>query len=173
MIAVKPGEGWSIRRSGEPDIPRILEIYEGARKYMAENGNPNQWGPTNWPPEELIRNDIREGSSYVCTDEEGEIIATFYYTKGDDPEKTYREIYEGSWRDSEPYAVVHRIASAGKRSGAGKFCINWAYEDSGHLRMDTHGDNHIMQNLLESLGFERRGIIYVEEDDYPRIAYEK
>jgi len=30
-----------------------------------------------------------------------------------------------------------------------------------------------MQGLLEKLGFERRGIIHVTEDEYPRYAYEK
>ena len=30
-----------------------------------------------------------------------------------------------------------------------------------------------MQNLLAKLGFDHRGTIYVEEDDDPRLAYEK
>ncbi len=30
-----------------------------------------------------------------------------------------------------------------------------------------------MQGLLEKLGFTHCGTIYVEEDDYPRLAYEK
>lgn len=33
-----------IRKSTEPDFDRIMEIYKYARKYMAEHGNPNQWG---------------------------------------------------------------------------------------------------------------------------------
>ena len=36
-----------IRKSTEQDIERMMEIYAYARKFMAENGNPNQWGPTN------------------------------------------------------------------------------------------------------------------------------
>lgn len=31
----------------------------------------------------------------------------------------------------------------------------------------------VMQNLLTKLGFEKRGIIHVIEDDDPRYAYEK
>ena len=42
-----------------------------------------------------------------------------------------------------------------------------------HLRIDTHGDNTVMQRLMEKLGFTHCGTIYVEEDDYPRLAYEK
>jgi len=30
-----------------------------------------------------------------------------------------------------------------------------------------------MQNLLKKLGFTHCGTIYVEEDDYPRLAFEK
>ena len=41
------------------------------------------------------------------------------------------------------------------------------------MRMDTHGDNTVMQALLRKLGFVHCGTIYVEEDDYPRLAFEK
>ncbi len=37
----------------------------------------------------------------------------------------------------------------------------------------TNGDNKVMQRLLEKLGFTHCGTIYVEEDDYPRLAFEK
>ena len=52
-------------------------------------------------------------------------------------------------------------------------CFDPAHQQCGHLRIDTHGDNIIMQKLLAKLGFTRRGTIYVEEDDFPRLAYEK
>lgn len=80
---------------------------------------------------------------------------------------------EGAWLDNNPYGVVHRLASDGSEKGIGSFCLNWAYEQSGHLRIDTHGDNKVIQNMAEKLGFIRCGTIYVEEDDYPRLAYEK
>ena len=44
-----------IRKTTEKDIERVMDIYAHARKFMAEHGNPNQWGKRNWPPEELIR----------------------------------------------------------------------------------------------------------------------
>ena len=49
-----------IRKAAEGDLPRMMEIYAVARRFMAAHGNPNQWGPTNWPPEERIRADIAE-----------------------------------------------------------------------------------------------------------------
>ena len=33
-----------IRHSIPEDLPRIMEIYDYARRFMAEHGNPNQWG---------------------------------------------------------------------------------------------------------------------------------
>lgn len=162
-----------IRRSEIQDLDRIMEIYAYARRFMAEHGNPNQWGPTNWPPEALIRQDIAEGNSYVCENAAGRIAGTFFYISGEDIEPTYRRITDGAWLDGSPYGVVHRIAADGTEKGVGAFCISWAYGQCGHLRMDTHGDNRVMQKLLEKLGFIHCGTIYVEEDDYPRLAYEK
>ena len=162
-----------IRKSAPGDLKRIMEIYAYARRYMAEHGNPNQWGPTNWPPEELIRQDIRDGNSYVCVNEAGRIIGTFFFIHGPDIEPTYRQITEGAWLDDSPYGVVHRIASDGSAKGIGSFCLGWAYNQCGHLRIDTHGDNTVMQSLLEKLGFRHCGTIYVEEDNDPRRAYEK
>ena len=162
-----------IRHARSEDIPRMMEIYRYAREFMAAHGNPNQWGPTNWPPEELIRQDIRDGHSYVCVNDGDRIIGTFFFIQGKDIEPSYADITEGGWKDDSPYGVVHRIASAGTVKGAGSFCLQWAYEQCGHLRIDTHGDNWVMQDLLKKNGFTHCGTIYVREDNDPRRAYEK
>lgn len=162
-----------IRHSTEQDLDRMMEIYSYARTYMAEHGNPNQWGPTNWPPEALIHQDISNGNSYVCVNDGGKVVGTFFFRYGKDIEPTYRGITDGSWLDNSPYGVIHRIAGDGSEKGIGAFCINWAYEQCGHLRIDTHGDNVVMQKLVRKLGFVHCGTIYVEEDDYPRLAFEK
>ena len=153
-------------------MPRILEIYEAARAFMARTGNPNQWGPTGWPPESLVRNDIERGKSYVCETGD-EIAGVFFFDQGKDIEPTYARIIDGAWIDESAYGVVHRIASAQTVRGVGAACINWAFDQCGHLRIDTHGDNVVMQNLLRKLGFTHCGTIFVEEDDYPRLAFEK
>lgn len=162
-----------IRHAAEQDIPRMMEIFRFARQFMAENGNPNQWGPTNWPPEELICGDIRNGTSYVCLNDEEKVIGTFFFICGKEIEPTYKVIYDGAWLDDSPYGVVHRLAGDGSEKGIGAFCLNWAMDQCGHLRVDTHGDNIVLQKLLGKLGFVHCGTIYVEEDDYPRKAYEK
>ena len=161
-----------IRRSTKDDLNRIMKIYEYARRFMAEHGNPNQWGPTSWPPEELIHSDIEHGNSYVCIYED-RIVGTFFYNQGKDIEPAYRVIEDGAWLEDSPYGVIHRIAGDGYIKGIGSFCIEWAFEKCGHLRMDTHGDNRVMQNLLQKCGFKYCGIIRVDQDCYPRLAYEK
>ena len=161
-----------IRHSTENDFSRMMEIYAYARKFMADHGNPNQWGPTNWPPEAVIHQDIAEGNSYVC-EHDGRVVGTFYMICGKDIDPTYRVIEDGQWGSDEAYGVVHRLAGDGSVKGIGEFCLNWAFEQCGHLRVDTHSDNTVMQNLLNKLGFVRRGTIYVVEDNYPRYAYDK
>lgn len=161
-----------VRHAVKEDIHEIMRIYEYARHFMAEHGNPNQWGPTNWPPEELIRRDMEAANSYVCT-EKDRIIGTFFYAMGKDIEPSYCGLEDGVWLDDGPYGVIHRLACDGTVGGAGSFCVEWAYKQCGHLRVDTHGDNWIMQNLLKKFGFVHCGTVYVEEDDFPRLAYEK
>lgn len=161
-----------IRNATEKEIPQIMSLYEYARHFMAEHGNPNQWGPTHWPPEALIRSDIAEGRCYVCTCED-RIVGTFFFQQGADVEPSYRAIEHGAWLSDSPYGVIHRLAGAEGVHGVGDACIGWAWEQCGHLRVDTHGDNRIMQNLLKKNGFVHCGTIYVAEDRYPRLAYEK
>ena len=161
-----------IRRSTPEDLPRMLEIYEYARRFMAEHGNPLQWGPTRWPPEALLRRDIEEGDSYVCL-HQGRVVGTFFFRFGPDAEPTYRDITDGRWEDESPYGVVHRLAGDGSVKGVGAACLDWAFARCGHVRIDTHGDNLVMQSLLAKLGFVPRGTVHVAEDPYPRIAFEK
>ena len=55
---------YTIRHAVDSDKERICEIYAFARKFMAENGNPNQWKNNN-PSREIIDNDIAAGNLYV------------------------------------------------------------------------------------------------------------
>lgn len=162
-----------IRITRPQELDAVMEIYAHAREFMAQNGNPLQWGPTNWPPRDLVAQDITAHKSHVCVTDDGRIAAVFYYDFGKRIDPCYDTIEDGSWIEDSPYGVVHRIASAGIVRGAGAACIDWAFEQSGHLRIDTHPANKPMRGLLMKLGFSQRGVIYVEEDDMPRYAFEK
>jgi len=148
-------------------MPRIKEIYAYARQFMEQNGNPNQWGKTN-PPVEKLEEDIDRGNLYVI-EEETFVHGVFAFILGTDP--TYVTIYEGCWRYEEPYGTIHRIAGDGS-GGILKCCLEYCSRVIEYLRIDTHQDNHVMQNALQKAGFKRCGIILLENGS-PRIAYDR
>ena len=105
-----------IRHSEMTDLPRMKEIFNIARQFMIESGNPNQW-VDGYPDEEFLREDIEHGDSYVIL-ADGRIVATFVLRAGKDP--TYDVVYDGEWLNDEPYATIHRIAASGEESGGGR-----------------------------------------------------
>ena len=156
-----------IQKANLSQLPRILEIYEQARAFMAQTGNPDQWG-TAYPPEAMIRQDIENEKCYVNISGDS-IRAVFYFAVEEDP--TYGYI-EGAWLNDRPYGVIHRIAVGENGRGVAAECIRFAYECCGNVRIDTHEKNLPMQRCLEKNGFTRCGTIYLEDGD-PRIAYQK
>ena len=157
---------YQVRQAKWEDFDRILEIYALARDFMAKTGNPSQWG-TNYPPVNMLEGDIPAGNLYVVEDEA--IHGVFAYFTEPDP--TYAYIENGQWLDDGPYGTIHRVAADGS-GGVFSAVLAYAMECNLHMRIDTHADNKVMQHVLEKHGFQRTGIIYLEDGD-PRIAYEK
>ena len=158
---------YHIRKAGPADMSRVLEIYAYARKFMAEHGNPNQWRDTH-PKEEQFWEDVGRGDLYVIEDN-ASIHGVFAFLLGEDP--TYSRIYEGSWHYDRPYGTIHRIAGDGN-GGILHACVAHCEQVIGHLRIDTHHDNIVMQNAVRKEGFRECGIIYIA-DGTPRIAYDR
>ena len=61
-----------INRAKPEDLPRIMQIYEYARNFMKETGNESQW-KNNYPPKDMIMDDIRNGNLYVIKKENEKI----------------------------------------------------------------------------------------------------
>ena len=158
----------NIRHAAFEELPTILSIYDHARGYMREQGNPTQWDG-GYPDEAILREDISKEQLYVC-EEKGEILGVFCYFYGDDP--TYRRIYEGNWLNDAPYGVLHRIAVASHRKGVASFCYDYCFSRCKNLKIDTHRDNIPMQKSLAKNGFSYCGIIYLASGD-ERLAYQK
>ncbi len=156
-----------IEKAALSQLSTIMAIYEKARHFMTQNGNPDQWGKT-YPPEDMIRQDILDGKCYVNFVGD-HIRAVFYFALEDDP--TYGYI-EGAWLNDAPYGVIHRIAVGESGKGVAAECFQFAFEQCENLRIDTHENNIPMQRCLAKHGFQRCGIIYLEDGD-PRIAYQK
>ena len=155
-----------VRKATFADLPRIEEIYAYARSFMAANGNPNQWGTT-YPPIQQLKQDIQLGNLYVVSDG-AEIHGVFFFFIGADP--TYGYVEGGKWREDSAYGTIHRIAGDGT-GGILATAVSFCKSKISHIRIDTHANNRVMQNALARQGFQKVGIIYLEDGD-PRIAYE-
>lgn len=155
-----------IREAIREELPVVKKLIQLGRKRQIEAGNLNQWGP-DYPSDKLLEKDFREGTIYLC-EYDGKVVGTFSLFTAPDP--TYKEIVQGDWLNDEPYATVHRIATDGSVNGAGQYCLRWVQEQFDNVRIDTHEDNTAMRYILEKLGFQEVGIIYLTNGD-ERLAF--
>ena len=161
-------ERMRIRLAEQNDLNKIMEIYKYAQNFMKENGNPDQ-RKDNYPPKDLIENDIQEHKFLrVVEDERNEIVGVFYFRIGED--ETYKSI-NGKWLDESKYGVIHRIASNGKMKNFFEYVLKFCLSTTQHIRIDTHKDNKIMLSILKKNGFQRTGTIYCDSGE-EREAFE-
>lgn len=191
------------RKAVSADLPAILAIYARARKLMAANGNPTQWGST-FPRESVVRDDIKHGRTMLMVDHLGgtdegtrrprvssstnpDGYRTVPASDGDGSERilavfalcpgedpTYRTI-DGAWLDDDEYVTLHRVASAGLVRGAAHAVFGWVMGRYSNVRVDTHPNNKAMQHVLKSNGFTRCGAIQLIDrpTDTLRIAFQR
>ena len=157
----------TITKAKFEELNEIEKIYDLARKFMKESGNPNQW-KNNHPSRELLEDFIKREVLYVVK-YNNKICASFACILGED--ETYKKI-EGAWLSDTPYVTIHAIASDKTLKGVFGLVLNYIQIKYKHIRIDTHNDNKIMQHLILKNGFKYCGIIYVA-DLSPRLAYEK
>ena len=153
-----------IRLATLEDLSIIKDIYAHARSFMASTGNPNQWG-SSYPSEELLLEDISKNELYVCYEQEG-IYAVFVFFMHID--ETYNYI-KGAWLNNDDYGVIHRIASSGIKKGMFSEVFEYVTKFSANIRIDTHHDNLVMQQVLNKHGFIKCGVIYLKNGN-PRLA---
>ena len=151
-----------VRKAIYSDIDTVLKIYEKARQYMADTGNPKQWSDS-YPPKELVMRDIEGGNLFVLEDS-ADIYGVFaFFPEGD---SIYDDI-EGEWLNSLPHAAIHRVASAGTRRGVLAECIDFCLSQSNNLKIDTYTTNKIMQHQLLKYGFVNCGTLKGDMKDFP------
>lgn len=155
-----------ITLASKDDLEQMREVFNYGRRVQLEGGNLKQWDK-GYPTDELILEDIKREAAYLCLNKTNEILAVFSVFTEADP--TYTEI-NGQWLNNEDYATIHRIASAGRVSGVGQYCIQWVQRQYDNVRIDTHEKNEEMKHVLKKLGFKYCGIIYLKNGD-SRNAY--
>ena len=159
-----------IRQSTLADLPQLMQMADNSRKIMRATGNMHQW-TNGYPSEEVFKNDIQHGNSYLIENSDRTAAATFACIPS--PEPTYAKIYKGQWlNDSLPYYIIHRIATMPQQKGIFKAILEYCWTRTTNLRIDTHRDNAIMRHLLQKHGFKYCGIIHLENGD-ERLAYQK
>lgn len=158
---------YEIRKASLRDMPNIEAIYANARAFMAERGNPSQWGASR-PALARLRQDVAQGNLYVITKEET-IHGVFAFILGDDP--TYHVIMGGSWHSERPYGTLHRVAGDGS-GGIFSAAVDYASRQIDYLRVDTHEKNRPMQNAIARAGFWYCGTI-LTDDGTPRMAFDR
>lgn len=159
--------GDHIRRAVPADLAAVERIYAGARAFMAENGNPGQWG-TGHPARAVVERDIQQQNLYVLEDAQG-IRGVFAFLLGEDP--TYQTIYAGAWRHSLPYGTLHRVAGNGS-GGVLAAAVAFAEARCPYLRIDTHEQNAPMRRAIAKAGFQPCGTI-LTDDGSPRLAFDR
>ena len=160
---------YTIRKSNLDDLPVILNLRDQAREIMRSYGNTFQW-PDGYPRDDMFKNDIEQGLSYVMADDKGIIVGTFALIPG--PDVTYHVIYDGQWLDDEPYHVIHRIASTPESHGILDAVLDFSESIAKNIRIDTHEANIIMRKGLEKHGYQYCGIIHILNGD-ERMAFQK
>lgn len=157
-----------VRPAKAAEVAQLQTLYDRGRSFQLASGNRNQWAP-GYPGEDQLRADHQAENLYVLVDETDQILAAMALIPGQDP--TYSRIEGGQWLNQAPYVTIHRLVSAGRRSGAGRRLLEWATHHYPNIRIDTHPDNQTMRQLLNQLGFVYCGIIYLVSGD-KREAYQ-
>ncbi|MBO5130031.1 MAG: N-acetyltransferase [Oscillospiraceae bacterium] len=157
----------TVRLAEMRDFDTILKIYDRARRFMAETGNPTQWG-SHYPDPELLKEDMEGEHLFVITDGD-RVRGVFSFLVGPDP--TYSIIEDGAWHSDAKYGTIHRIASDGA-GGVFSACLEFCLGKCAYLRIDTHENNKVMQHVVTKNGFCRCGIIYTDNGS-PRIAFDR
>lgn len=157
-----------IKLAQKSQIQEILAVYDKAKSFMRQNGNNLQW-INGYPSYDNVLDDINNNNLYIILNDK-EIVGVFAFIIGDDPSYGY---IDGKWLNNDKYGTIHRIASNFKVKGILEYAIQFCFSKINNLRIDTHAVNYPMQNAILKNGFTKCGIIYLVNDNTPRIAYQK
>ncbi|MCF6515414.1 GNAT family N-acetyltransferase [Lactobacillus sp. S2-2] len=169
-----------VRKATKTDLPAIKNIIDNAKQYLGEQGI-NQW-QRSYPDSKVIEADVDDGIAYVL-EVDGNVAGSASLHLGIDTD--YLNIEDGDWINGTEahYSAIHRVAVLSDYRGqglSGKFLSNLlsisAFQGFKDVRIDTHPDNVGMQHVILSNGFEKRGIVHMNQSTAPgteRFAYQQ
>ena len=164
-------------RPGQPDdVQAIMNVIAGARAFLGSQ-NIDQWQGS-YPDVAAVRTDIARGVNRVLV-VDGVVTGIASLIQGPDPFYQYIEGEGWIGGPDAPYYAIHRFAIGNAGRGlhlSRAFLTALLSELYGmgvrDVRIDTHGDNKIMQHVVLSNGFQHRGLVYLDEPVPERLAYQ-
>lgn len=166
-----------LRLAKREDMQAILQITQDAVAFLAQN-QVDQW-QDGYPNKDVFCDDMAKNQLFVY-EVDGNVIGVSVIQTLAEP--TYETI-EGAWLTNQTYAVIHRCgvrqSLRGNHYGKQMFqAIEHYVKETlmlSSIRIDTHEDNHVMQNLLNRLNYHYCGVITLDKPmaNPKRLAYEK
>lgn len=150
-----------IRTALISDLDRIDMLFNESRRYMAAQGNSEQWVEGR-PNKDTVRPDVEKGLGLVCCTDDGTVVCFFVLS---DSEPAYDQIKD-QWSSSDPYVVLHRFTAL-SGYGAGNFVMRYIQSKYTYIRLDTYKKNKTMLHLVEKYGFK-----YVGDVEYDYRPYD-
>ena len=155
-----------IRNATHADLDAIFNIYDYARAFMKETGNPLQWGKT-YPEKDVILADLSAKQLFVIETDDGSLAGVFAFLLTGD--SVYDNI-DGRWLNDKPHAAIHRVASNGTQKGIFTQILAFCRQFSDNIKIDTHKQNTVMQHVLKKHGFIECGTVFY--DDISLLAFQ-
>ena len=155
------------------ELDQIYTILEEGRRFLKDQGLP-QWQGGYGPTKHGTQEELEEGQGYAFI-YQGRLSG--YLALQTDTQ----DLLEGAWEvfPQKKLAVIKHVAMADSTRGKGlgkkmledslRAAFVLGYED---VRIDTHKDNVVMQKLIASLGFARRGVLDLGFPNGMREAYQ-
>lgn len=163
-----------MRKAIFSDLDKIKKIVNDAKESLKNDGI-DQW-QRGVPDMAILARQISRDSAYVYELDEN-IMAYAYLSS--DYEPTYASVMNDMKGNRaftiHTFCVNKNTRELGVATNFMEDIIKKAKEDNmDSLRIDTHEDNFKMRGLIEKMGFEFRGVIYIRDFDITaqRLAYE-
>lgn len=155
-----------MRPAIKSDLKTIATLIDGARQFLKSQGL-SQW-QSGYPNEETVATDIALNRGHVLV-VGSEVAGYTALLAGTDP--VYEAITDGQWlSEADDYISIHRFAISDGFRGqklAQRFMtaiLTLCYDKKQFdVRIDTHPENHPMQSVITGNGFEKRGVVYINE----------